>query len=73
MKKDIVITYFKNQGWTITDIARRLGISQSAIYHWGDVVPKACAEALRDMPDVDLDFDGSLYRNRYHGPKAASA
>jgi transcriptional regulator with XRE-family HTH domain len=75
MKKVDALSYFKQfeNFSTQEKLADELGITQSAISHWPELVPRECAIALAELSENELDgklkFDPELYKDRYHGPK----
>lgn len=62
-------TVFKHFGSPL-HAARALGITKSAVYQWGEVVPYASAKRLTEIAPV-LTIDPSLYDERLR-PKSIS-
>lgn len=71
MKKVDALTYFKENTKyrTQSALAGKLGIHQTAISRWPEIVPYDCAVVLKRLSRGNLKIDMSLYENRYHGPK----
>ncbi|MBR3425116.1 MAG: hypothetical protein IKG79_03615 [Neisseriaceae bacterium] len=65
MYKQEVIAYFGNQ---IT-IARKLGLTHTAIIRWKEIIPEIHAIKLERMTDGALKYDENLYKNRTQGKR----
>ena len=60
MKKQDAISHFGSA----RELARAVGISDSAVCQWGDYVPPSTAFFLEKLTKGILAFDPLLYRNR---------
>ncbi len=60
MNKSSVVDFYGSQ----RAIANALGVSDQAISHWGDVIPKGAALELEKLTNGALKCDLSLYKGR---------
>lgn len=58
MKKATAIKHFK----TAVRVAKVLGITESAVSHWPDIVPELSARRLQDLTAGRLKFKATDYR-----------
>lgn len=57
MKKSAVIQYFDKA----TNVAKLLGVSDSSINQWGDIIPEKQALKLERLTGGKLKYDPKLY------------
>lgn len=60
--------YLKNSGLSVTDLARKTGISRSSLYDWqsGVVMPKDIRKIKKLADTFGITIDHLLYGNGLH-------
>ncbi len=61
MLKSDVVSYFRTQGKTLTQIAQMLNLSLGTVSGWANVIPERNALKLERLTNGELKYDASLY------------